>query len=526
MTKRSTLDTTTPRGLHRRGFLRSMAAFAGASLAELGTGRGLLARPKFSSDPFTLGVTSGDPSPDGFILWTRLAPDPVNGGGLPGENYEVEWTVARDEKMRDVVRRGSVAARPEFAHTVHAEVSGLEPDRWYWYEFRSGGEVSAAGRARTTPAPGEALDRFRFAFASCQHYEHGYYTAFSDMAAGNPDLIVHLGDYIYEGAAEEGHVRRHNSGEIHTLADYRNRYALYKTDPELQAAHAAAPWLVVWDDHEFDNNYANDVSEEQGVNREAFLARRAAAYQAYYEHMPLRPRSLPEGPRMRLYRRIRFGPLAEFFLLDTRQFRTDQPCGDGEKAPCEGVFDPEATILGREQEAWLMESLQRSEARWNVLAQQVLVANPGQTPEDEKVFFMDKWGAYHFASQRLLNGLDEMGVSNPVVITGDIHSNWVNDLKLDFEDPDSKTVGAEFACTSISSGGDGVTTHPKIERLLSENFFVKFLNARRGYVRCEVTPKQWRSDFREVEAVTKPDQPVRTSASFVVEDGRPGAVRL
>ena len=509
--------------LNRRQFIR-----AGGSLAVLPCLNRLVwgqrrSRPAFSVDPFSLGVASGDPSPDGVVLWTRLAPAPLEGGGMPPETFEVHWEVAADDSMRNVVQKGTVFATPQLAHSVHVEVSGLQPERWYWYRFRCGDAESPVGRTRTMPARFALPNRLRFAFASCQHYEHGLYTAYEHMAKEDLDLVLHLGDYIYEGAGQKNRVRRHVGRELTTLADYRNRYAQYRTDRHLRETHALCPWLVVWDDHEFDNNYAGRISEEQGVDPAAFLLRRANAYQAYYEHMPLRRNAVPKGPDMRLYRRIAFGRLAEFAMLDTRQYRTDQPNGDHLKPLTGDVFDPQGTLLGSKQERWLMAGWLQSIAQWNILGQQVMMARVDRVPGEERLFSMDQWAGYDVARKRLLRFLADRQVPNPVVLTGDIHANWVNDLKVDFDRPDDPTVATEFVGTSISSGGNGTQTPRDLQRLLSENPFVRFHNAERGYVSCTVTPQQWQSDYQAVEYVDRPGAPLVTRRSFVVESGTPGA---
>ena len=502
--------------MNRRSFLSLLAAAAQ---------RPLHAAPRFSTYPFTLGVASGDPAEDGVVLWTRLAPDPLNAGGMDNGNVAVEWRVAHDEKMGKVVKRGSAVATPEFGHSVHVEVRGLEPDRWYWYQFRAGSEWSPVGRTRTAPAPMSRSDRLAFAFASCQHYETGYFTAYDHMIRDNVDLVVHLGDYIYEGGARENLVRKHTGAEIYSLNDYRNRYALYRTDPHLQKAHQLFPWIVTWDDHEVDNNYAGD-KDQDGSPRDQVLERRANAYQAYYEHMPLRSSSLPSGSKLLLYRRFAFGDLAEFSVLDTRQYRTDQPCGDGNKPQCEDALSDDASMLGADQERWFLDGLTRSRSRWNVIAQQVLMAKVDRMPGPEHAYAMDQWSGYEMARRRVLRFLEERKPSNPVVITGDIHSNWVCDLKADFDREDSAVVGTEFVGTSISSGGDGSDILPAVEKYLPENPHVKFYNSQRGYVRCILTPQSWQADYRVLSYVTKPDSPIATRATFVVEDGRPGAQRL
>jgi alkaline phosphatase D len=468
---------------------------------------------------FSLGVASGDPEPDSIVLWTRLAPDPINGGGMPPLPVRVEWEVASDDRMSKLVRSGHTDALPEWAHSVHVEVDGLEPDRWYWYRFRVGDEQSPVGRTRTLPRAGASVRRLRFAFASCQYYEAGFFTALRHLAEEDLDLAFHLGDYIYEGRGSQGRPRSHSGPVLMTLEEYRNRYAEYKTDLDLQAAHAAFPWIVTWDDHEVANNYASDISQRSDPPA-AFLLRRAAAYQAYYEHMPLRRRSVPAGPLLHLYRSLSFGSLASFFVLDTRQHRTDQPCVDEITAPCPAVNDPTATILGETQERWLLDGLSGSRSRWNILPQQVVMANLDRAPGTAEVFSMDHWAGYAASRTRLLKLFEAKQVSNPIVLTGDIHKNIVNDLTLQ---PDSPAVATELVGTSISTDGDGSDRPDNAELLLSANPFMKFYNGQRGYVSCDVTSGKMEAHFRVVEYVSRPGAPRQTRASFVIEDSKPGA---
>jgi alkaline phosphatase D len=483
-----------------------------------------LSKVAFKSDPFALGVASGDPNADGFVAWTRLAPAPLEpGGGTPAEKVEVLWEVARDEAMKDVVRSGAAVATPQLGHSVHVEVGGLDADRWYWYRFRAGDATSPIGRARTTPRASAEPEALRFAFASCQHYEQGLFTAYEHMLKDDLDLVVHLGDYIYEYEGRDNLVRKHVGKEIESLEDYRIRHAQYRTDPHLRAMHARCPWIVTWDDHEVDNNYADAISEKKGVAPSDFLERRANAYQAYYEMMPLRRRSLPRGPQMDLYRTIQFGRLAGFQVLDTRQYRTDQPNGDRNAPLNDAALDRKNTLLGARQAGWLKARLLESPATWNVLAQQVMMGMVGfRTKEGELGYSMDQWPGYVDERMRLVKFLQERRILNPVVLTGDIHSNWVNDLRVDDRKPETPIVAAEFVGTSISSGGNGKAQVPGVEKRLADNPFVRFYNAQRGYVRCTVTPKTWRSDYQVVEEVTKPGAPIVTRASFVVEAGSAG----
>jgi alkaline phosphatase D len=477
----------------------------------------------FAADPFSVGVASGDPTSTGVVLWTRLAPRPLEpGGGLPPEIIEVEWELGSDDARRQVRRRGRALATPQLGHSVHVEVDGLEPDRWYWYRFRAGGAESPAGHTRTFPGAESMPERFRFAFASCQHYEQGLFTAYEHMAHDELDLVFHLGDYIYEYEGKENKVRKHFGKEITSLDDYRIRYAQYRSDPLLQAAHAHCPWMVTWDDHEVDNNYAGSVSEESGVDPADLLARRANAYQAYYEMMPLRRAQLPLGPHLRLYRKASFGRLAELLVLDTRQYRTDQPNNDGNRELNEAALDRSNTLLGARQRDWLESALIASPANWNVLAQQVMMGMVDVAPGEPKRYSMDQWPGCAYERMRLVEFLADRRVPNPVVLTGDIHSNWVNELRVDDRKPETSVVATEFVGTSISSGGNGSREPKNLKTVLAENPCVRFHNNERGYVRCTLDAGTWLGDYIVVEDVLRPGAPAVKRASFVIESGRPG----
>jgi alkaline phosphatase D len=475
------------------------------------------------SNPFTLGVASGDPGPDSVVLWTRLARDPLNGGGMPNRPALVRWQVALDPRMRRVVRHGVYLTWPSMAHSVHVEVDGLEPGRWYYYRFLNDGHESPVGRTRTMPLRGSSVPALTFAFVSCQDWQNGFYSAYRNLAREDLDLVVHLGDYIYEEPPDPASPRQHVGPETMTLAQYRNRYAQYRTDPHLQAAHAAFPWLVVPDDHEVDNNYAGANAEDH-VDPALFLARRANAYRAYYEHMPLRQKSLPVDADARFYRGLTIGDLVQFSALDTRQYRSDQPCGDALQFPCAGAFDPAQTMTGPDQERWLMRRLAASPARWNVIAQQVMfaqfdfLAGPGQ------VFNMDQWDGYVAARQRITSFLQQARPSNPIVLTGDIHSSWVHNLKTDYADVTSEVVGTEFVGTSITSDFAPALVAPVLAALPDNPHTLFFDGLFRGYVRCTVDQATWRSDFRAVPTIATDDVEAFTLASFVVQDGVPGAI--
>lgn len=509
----------------RRSFLASSAGFTIALAAPWSH---VLAQPRFMSDPFTLGVASGYPSPEGVVLWTRLAPEPLTGGGMPARPVDVSWELANDETFSSVVRRGNTVASPRWGHSVHVEVKGLEPARWYWYRFRAGNAMSPTGRTRTAPAAGAAAERMRFAFASCQQYEQGYYAAYRHMAAEDLDLVCHLGDYIYESSWGHNHVRKHEAGEPHTLDEYRNRHACYKGDPDLQAAHAAFPWLVTWDDHEVSNDYANAQSQTLDPP-DLFLKRRAAAYQAYYEHMPLPQWALPRGPDMQLYTRWSFGALARFHVLDDRQYRSPQVCprpgrgGSNVVEDCGERFDARRTLLGPAQEQWLFDGLAQSGARWNVIAQQTAMAQVDRKPGAGQAFWTDGWDGYPHSRRMLLAHLADRRVTNPVVIGGDVHMSVVADLKTDFDDPRAPVVATEFVTTSISSQGQ---SRQWVETWKDDNPHVKYANpSRRGYTVLELSGRRALAHLRTLDDVKEPQSRIRTLVSYAVEDGRPGAQR-
>jgi alkaline phosphatase D len=444
---------------------------------------------------------------------------------MPRRNVGVRWRVATDENMRHIVRSGRALASPTLAHSVHVELEGLEPAREYFYRFMAGPELSPTGRTKTAPAVGASVSGLTFAFASCQQYEHGYFTAYRRMAEEDLDLVVHLGDYIYEygpgeDVASDGNVRAHDR-RVSTLGDFRDRYALYRTDEDLKAAHAAFPWIVTWDDHEVENNYAGEFPEE-GPESPVFVQRRAAAYQAYYEHMPLRRSSMPRGPDMPIYRRLVYGDLVDFSVLDTRQYRDDQASGDGKQPPSPEAKDPGRTLLGSRQERWLLNGLSASKARWNVVAQQVFFARFDAQDGVKRMFEMDAWDGYEAQRNRIVERVAEEEIDNLVVLTGNVHGNWANEILTNFDDPDSSTsVGTEFVGTSISSGGDGSDVRPGTLETMDENPHVKFWNDQRGYVRCRLTPDAWQTDFRVLPYVKEPGAPIATRASLVVENGDP-----
>ncbi|HEU5472523.1 MAG TPA: alkaline phosphatase D family protein [Actinophytocola sp.] len=522
-----------PFELNRRQMLTGTALAVGSVVA----GSALPATAD-TADPFLLGVASGDPLPDGVILWTRLVRDPLGTSPISRWAVPVGWQIAEDERCRRVVRSGIAFARPELAHSVHVDVRGLRPGRDYFYRFRVGREVSPVGRTRTAPARHADPDRLRFGVASCQDFQNGYWPAYNGLAAEDLDLVLHLGDYTYEydphsRFPDRNHTTPDTLGldQLRTLADYRARHAQYKGDPALRAAHLAFPWVATWDDHEVENNYADLVDElevpERHQSPEQFALQRAAGYQAYYEHMPIRADLRPGSSGLRIYRRFDYGRLARVNLLDTRQYRTDQPGGFGEDLGPEppGAGNTAGTLTGAEQERWLTEGLARSHARWNVVAQQVMTAhtrfpNPTQVPPT--IVNLDQWDGYQPQRERLLRFIAEARVANPVFLAGDIHSTWVNEIKIDSDDPAAPNVAVEFVGTSISSDFPVAFDGPIKQFNPILNPHVRYFNGlKRGYLRCEITKSHWRTDVRVVDSIETRESPTSTEASFVVESGQP-----
>jgi len=533
-------------GLSRRGFMAGIVAAAAAAACSSGSDRVAptsTAWPATSGSPptsagisppstdpgpdlpldvFTLGVASGDPLPDSVILWTRLAPDPLHGGGMPDAEVPVVWEVARDPSFATLVASGVATASPTFAHSVHVDAKGLEPGTRYHYRFTAGLQRSPVGIARTAPAAGAEVDRLRFLFASCQDWTDGYWTAWPHAADEQPDLILFLGDYIYEsGVGDPGAVRKHNSDEVVTLGDYRNRYALYKGDPGLQRAHAVAPWVLTWDDHEVENNYAGESPQDphDGVD---FAQRRAAAYQAFYEHQAIRVRP-PDQGHDEIYRTIDWGGLARFHVLDGRQYRSDQPCqGVADLArDCSARHAAGATMLGAAQEQWLGRQFASSKAAWNVIANQVIFT---PLPLGGVFFNMDQWDGYPEARTRLLGQIAATKLSNPVFVTGDIHASGVADVSD--AGPDDPVVATELVGTSISSSFP-TELAALAGPVISAVPHVKWFDAlHRGYVACDVTQDQMAVRYRLMATTARPTSDVSTATSWVIRSGTPGAQRV
>jgi alkaline phosphatase D len=503
----------------RRRFLTAGAAVLGAASAQLwlpGTARA--AENTLPDGVFSLGVASGDPLHDGIVLWTRLAPDPLNGGGMPDSEVPVEWELAEDDRFRKTVRRGVTQARPEYGHSVHIDVRGLRPGRSYWYRFRVSGQLSPTGRTRTAPHPHSRGGSLRVALASCQNWQHGYFTPYADMLAQDPDFVLFVGDYIYESTPSSTGVRRHEgTGEPYTLEQYRNRYAQYRTDPDLAAMHANAPWVVTFDDHEVDNDWAGEIPQDPAKQpHDAFVARLTAAFQAYYEHMPVRASAIPTGPHIQMYRRLEFGRLARLNVLDTRQFRSDQVTSQAD------AENPALTMLGTEQKEWLLDGLRDSPARWNLIASQIMMAETDLQVGDGKLWYYDAWDGYQAERNALLEEFAD--IRNPVVLSGDRHLTMISDLKEDFADPDSDVVGAEFVGTSISSSGDQdqAAFHAEWDPRMPDNPHWKLIDAHRGYHLFDIDRHGIDARVRVVDTVVRPTATASTLARLRVEDGEPG----
>jgi alkaline phosphatase D len=525
----------------RRTLLKSLAPLGPTLLCAPALIRGSFGQglPGPKDDPFKLGVAAGAPAPDGFVLWTRLAPDPLSAdpsspGGMRGGSVEVGYDIATDAAMRNLVRQGTTIAEADLAYSVHLEIAGLQSARTYWYRFRHGDALSRVGRAVSSPQPGSPVDHLRFGFVSCSNYEAGYFSAYRHLADENPDFVLFLGDYIYEDLYRRpGAVRRHSDGvAATTLRTYRNRYAQYRLDPDLQRLHAEVPALMTWDDHEVQNDYADQWSQTFD-DPQKFLLRRAAAYQAYYEHMPLRPsRSRPKGPVMRIYDRVDFGDLLEFSILDGRQYRSREACSGSPKKgsghletaqSCPELFDVQRSMIGLEQEAWLFDGLAKSTCQWNILAQDVLMARLREASlNQDPGYWTDDWDGYPVSRARVLQHIFDSKVKNPVVLGGDIHSFWNNDLMLDFDDQKSPVVATELVGTSVSSPGPN---YEQFSKFLPANPHVKFFDSRvRGYVSVEVSRQRMDARFRAISQVTDPNATVSTLKAFAIENGRVGAV--
>ena len=535
---------------NRRDLLRLAAASAVAtSLPRWAWSQTLRQR-----NLFPLGVASGAPSADGFVLWTRLLGGPVPGLASGGSDagaplsgpLTVQWQVADDDAFTRIVQSGQATAEPALGHSVHVEVTGLRPDRWYFYRFMHGDAVTPVARTRTVPAADALVARLRVAYASCQRWEQGHYAGYRHMASDQPDLVLFLGDYIYEYAMPSKPparplARTHTLRLAENLQDYRDRYALYKTDPHLQAMHRVCPWVVSWDDHEVQNDYAGLI----GTGSEAsFLQRRQGGYQAFYENMPLRASALVNGLQglgsndaLRVHSRTTYGRLATFHMMDTRQFRDLQACrvpgsaagGAISNESCPERADPKRTMLGKAQEQWLDEGLAQDGAndrtRWSVLAQQTIFSQRNYKVAPEESYHASTWDGYPAARQRVLDAVKARAPRNTVFLGGDIHQNYVCQVHADFARPDSPVIASEFCGTSIASATS--VAQSTTDAIREKNPHILLARSdQRGYVIADVTPDSWTTQLRVLDDVSREDSGVSTLARFVVKDRRPGTEQV
>jgi alkaline phosphatase D len=535
--------------LDRRYFLQNSlrnAALASVAANALWLPRSAWSQARISSNPFTLGIASGSPTHDGIVLWTRLAPSGLLGASsLGNDNITVRWEIAHDEGFTRIVQRGQAQALAQLAHAVHVEVAGLEGGRGYFYRFIVGDFTSPLGRTRTLPAADSAPSRFRIAYASCQRWEHGYYSAYRHMLADQPDLVLFLGDYIYEYPNSAQAVRKPNAtsngGWVITLDDYRSRYALHKSDPDLQAMHAACPWAFTWDDHEVQNDYAGLSEGEAGPAVADFSARRAAAYQAFYEHMPLRASALTralagltEKPvaELRIYGQLKLGSLGSLYLLDPRQYRDAAVCtkeGDGKTgsvnpAQCPAWNDPARSFLGAAQEQWLAQSLAQNAKNggWQIIGQSTRFGQrDSRASGTGQSFSNGAWDGYSAARTRLTDAIQKSRSQSTVMLGGDVHENWVGHIKADYAKPSSASIGTEFCGTSITSRHSASSTNDKIPERLARNPHFTFADAeKRGYGLADFSAQKLQVSLRTVSDVTSKDATIQTLAQFAVASGK------
>ncbi|MDT7837753.1 alkaline phosphatase D family protein [Aquabacterium sp. OR-4] len=511
-----------PLSLHRRALL---AAGTTLGLSAPLFVRHALAVTAADVPRFALGVASGQPRASSLVLWTRLT-----GLDLPPQ-APVQWELAHDEAFTQIAARGTELAEAAWAHSVHAEPAGLAPGRWYFYRFTALGQRSPVGRTRTAPAADAPLQgsRLRAVLASCQRWEHGHYAAWAHVAQRGLDLVLFAGDYIYEYAAPPSSVRPHDLPAARTLAHYRERHALHKSDEALQAAHAAMPWWLIWDDHEVINDYAGLHGPQLG---HADLTRqRAAAYQAYWEHQPLRKAQRPVNGALPLFERASWGRLATLHLLDTRQHRDPQACQPllgGPRSPtvkvadCAALADPARSPLGAAQERWLADGWDH-ERPWNLLVQTTLMARASRTavtPSDAGTAWVDGWDGYPLARQRLLQGVAERRLAGTVVLGGDVHAHYAADLKPDFRDERAPAVATEFCCTSISSHG---VPQLLVDRLLAHNPHLRHGRSdQRGCTVLTLDAHQLQAEMLAVHDSSDARSPVAVQARFAVDARQPG----
>jgi alkaline phosphatase D len=510
--------------IERRRLLATAAKLAAVAMMPTSLGIKAADNIKFVDYPFKLGVASGDPLPDGFVIWTKLAPVPMDPLATQQVPIKVEWYVAEDREGLKVVKHGISIAYPQNAHSVHVEVSGLVPKKEYFYYFITGDDKSQIGRVHTLPLVGESTNEYLFAVASCQSFTDGHYSAYRDMVEQDPKLVIHTGDYIYEQDWIGG-TRSIPVSEARSLNDYRLLYSRYKSDLSLQAAHANCAWLLIWDDHEVDNDWAGDYNQEN-MEFDAFVKRKSAAFKAYFEHMPLRLAATPKNNSLRLYQRTIIGDLLQFDLIDCRQYRNAPACmreptlHRGYKAICDEAKSKEHSFLGKEQESWLLRGIGSFNVKWNAIVQTTLMAPFDFLHGNSQAYDMDGWDNYPNSRQKILDRISLKGISNPIAFGGNIHANYAGVVNSVALDNDSEPLMSEFVCTSITSGGGGEDRYRSTLNQFSENPFARYFdNRKRGFLLCHANKKRLKVTLRTVNNINDPYSSSSTLDTLVVEDG-------
>jgi alkaline phosphatase D len=513
-------------GMRRRRWLE-LAVLQAAS----GTLPGLAAEEiRFDTNPFQLGIASGQPSTRSVVLWTRLlAANPLR-NPWGEQTVRVDWQMATDEQFAHIVQSGTTFAPPELSHSVHVEVEGLPPNQVFWYRFQSGGALSAVGRTRTLPLPDDTTTPLKIAFASCQRYHSGAFVAYDHMLADAPDLVVFLGDYIYEMGAAQNENRGTWMYPASKIADYRELYRLAKSDPSLQRMHANGPWLIIWDDHEVQNDYAGADVRLHGAGGNT-ARRMEMGYRTWYEHMPVSPRALTGGTpgllanshELRIYGTVRWGKTANLHLLDTRQYRSKQvSCGVAgmfKTDNCPDLNAPQRVMLGEAQSSWLTTQLhangqhQAAATHWNLICQPS-VFSPFVIPVAGGLLNHDNWDGYPAARERILADITTGNTTNPVLLGGDIHQNWVAHVHRDPNNPASPVVVPEFCVTSITTASIGKFTAQDMKALAPHCVYTD--RHRRGYMLATLSDEKLVVDIRHVDIAANT---ATTSARFEVLTG-------
>jgi alkaline phosphatase D len=504
--------------LTRRQFVSnaSLLALAGCQVGEPGPRNGVLAK----AYPFTLGVASGDPTANSVVLWTRLAPEPLNDSTLVDE-FSVAWVIASDLALTQVVQAGQVMALPGNAHCVHVEPTKLQANTLYYYQFEAQGASSPIGRTKTLPQPGNMLEKFSIALTSCMEYSLGYFSALRDLVVQQPDLVIHNGDYIYE--APSGTLRPYPIlPEARTLADYRSLYAQYRQDAALREAHALFPWIVLWDDHEVVNdsgpNHYLPSSRNAAMSDTEYQLRRRAAAKAFLEHMPLRA-ALPgrdrEGPIF--YERKVIGNLLELNCLDVRSYRDTPVCIENQSmgfADCADAHDPARSMLGENQEHWLYENFATANCRWNCLVQTTVMAPFDRKAGQEVDFETDGWDNYAANRDRIMQHIEQHDIQNCVALGGNIHAWYAGIVGTEL---------TEIVTTSITASGGGSERYDDVNGRRDENPGMQFFENRyHGYTLLEFDQNRVSVTLRTVSDIEVEDSPVGTLATMFIDDGRIG----